>query len=774
MTQELTPDTRPYDTPAPGPSRRSVLAGLGAGVGGALAFGSSLFTAGAATATPPRPAGRTSRSRRSRPDPRIERRVDALMRRMTFEEKVGQLQLVNTEDLAAQSLATDHPCGGVFSVVGAAKLNALQHQAVDHTRLGIPLIFGLDVIHGYTTNFPIPLGQGSSFDPSVTETDGRISAAEARRSGIHWTYAPMMDVSHEPRWGRIAEAQGEDPFLVSRFAEAKVRGFQGRTNDLSADTRLAACAKHYVAYGQPEGGRDYNTTDMSLHRLHDFYLPPFQAAVETGVATVMTSFNAINGVPAHGNVYTVREVLKGRFGFDGFVVSDFTGIQEMIVHGFVADGAGAAAAGLRAGVDMEMVSTNYVDHAAELVAQGRVTKAEIDDAVRRILRIKFALGLFEHPFADESQETTAPSAASRAAARTIAGRSMVLLQNQGSLLPLQRTGKIAVIGPLAQATFDLNGAWSGLGTGAGTTPPTSVLDAIKAAAPNATVTFAKGSDVDSEDTSGFDQAKSAAAAADVAVLVVGETAAMSGEASARSDISLPGVQEQLVSAVASSGTPVAVVLINGRPLTIASVVADAKAILEAWAPGLEGGNAVADVLFGAVNPGGKLPTTFPRAVGSVPFYYNHENTGRPADPNNKFTSKYLDLPLGPQFEYGFGLSYTTFEFSGLTLSSTRMSRRGSIRVSATVKNTGTVTGDEVVQLYIHDPVASIVQPVRRLRGFQRVTLKPGESRKVHFELGAADVGFYDNEARFVVEPGQIDVFVGNSSAATMTASFTVG
>ncbi len=773
MTQELTSDTTAHDTPGTGPSRRSVLAGLGAGVGGALAFGSSLFTAGTATATPPRPAARLARSRRSALDPRIEKRVDALIRRMTFEEKLGQLQLVNTGDLATQSMATDHPCGGVFSVVGAATLNALQHQAVEHTRLGIPLIFGLDVIHGYTTNFPIPLGQGSSFDPSVAETDGRISAAEARRSGIHWTYAPMMDVSHEPRWGRIAEAQGEDPFLVTRFATAKVHGFQGRNNDISADTRLAACAKHYVAYGQPEGGRDYNTTDMSLQRLHNFYLPPFQAAVEAGVSTVMTSFNAINGVPAHGNVYTVREVLKQRFGFDGFVVSDFTGIQEMIVHGFVADGAGAAAAGLRAGVDMEMVSTNYVDHAAELVADGRVSKAEIDDAVRRILRIKFALGLFEHPFADESQEITAPTAATRDAARTIAGRSMVLLQNDGPLLPLQRTGKIAVIGPLAQATFDLNGAWSGLGTGSATTAPTSVLDAIKAAAPNATVTFTVGSDVDSDDTSGFAAAESAAAAADVAVLVVGETAAMSGEASARSDIGLPGVQEQLVSAVASSGTPVAAVLINGRPLTIASVVGDAKAILEAWAPGLEGGTAVADVLFGAVNPGGKLPATFPRAVGSVPFYYNHENTGRPADPNNKFTSKYLDLPLGPQFEYGFGLSYTTFDITGLTLSSKRMSRRGSIRVTATVTNTGTLTGDEVVQLYIHDPVASIVQPVRRLRGFQRVTLKPKQSLPVHFELTPADVGFFDNDAQFVVEPGQIDVFVGNSSAATMTASFTV-
>jgi beta-glucosidase len=689
---------------------------------------------------------------------------------MTLEEKLGQLQLVGTETAARAALATGQ-LGGVFSVVGAAKLNALQHIAVEQTRLRIPLIFGLDVIHGYTTNFPIPLAQGASFDPSVAHDDAQTAAAEARRSGIHWTYAPMMDVSHEPRWGRIAEGNGEDPYLVSQFAVAKTHGFQG--SDISAPDRLAACAKHYVAYGQPEGGRDYNTTDMSIHRLHDFYLPPFKAAVEAGVATVMASFNAISGVPAHGNSYTLRDVLKGRYGFAGFVVSDYTGIQELILHGLVADGAGAAAAGLTAGVDMEMVSTNYTSFGAQLLAQHEITMAEVDDAVRRILLVKYRLGLFEHPYVDASGETTAPTAATRATARRLAGKCLVLLKNDGVLPLATSTKKIAVIGPLGQATYDLNGTWAGLGKGSFTVPPTTVVDGIKAAAPGATVTYTKGCDVNSTDTSGFGAAADAARDADVAVLVVGETADMSGEASARSVIDLPGVQQDLVAAIVETGKPFVVVLINGRPLTIPYLHDNAPAILEAWAPGLEGGNAIADVLFGKVNPGGKLPVSFPRAVGQIPIYYNHENTGRPGDPNNKYTSKYLDLPLGPLYEFGYGLSYTTFRFSQLRLSSTRLRRRGSLQVTVNVTNTGSRAGDEVVQLYIHDPVATIVQPVRRLRGFRRVTLAAGAAQDVSFTLTAEDVGFYDNDAEFRVEPGTIEVYVGNSSAATLTATFEV-
>ncbi|HEY7045665.1 MAG TPA: glycoside hydrolase family 3 N-terminal domain-containing protein [Jatrophihabitantaceae bacterium] len=736
-----------------------------AGIGGAVALGgvaSSGVLAPSASAAPAGPNGSAHR------DPRVE----ALLRKMTVAEKLGQLQLINTPEAAAPFLAKGQ-LGGIFSVVGAATLNDLQHQAVEQTRLGIPLIFGLDVIHGYTTNFPIPLAQGASFDPTVAHDDAQTGAAEARPSGIHWTYAPMMDVSHEPRWGRIAEGNGEDPYLVSQFAAAKTRGFQG--DSIAAADRLAACAKHYVAYGQPEGGRDYNTTDMSLHRLHDFYLPPFKAAVEAGVSTVMASFNAISGVPAHGNSYTLRDVLKGRYGFAGFVVSDYTGIQELIAHGLVADGAGAAVAGLTAGVDMEMVSTNYTTYGAQLLAQHQITMDEIDDAVRRILLVKFQLGLFEHPYVDASGETTAPTAATRATARRLAGKCLVLLKNDGNLLPLKTsTGKIAVIGPLGQATYDLNGTWTGLGKGSSTTPPITVVDGIKAAAPGATVTFTQGCDVNSADTSGFAAAQAAAQAADVAVLVVGETADMSGEASARSVIDLPGVQQDLVAAIVETGRPFVVVLVNGRPLTIPYLHDNAPAILEAWAPGLEGGNAIADVLFGTVNPGGKLPVTFPRAVGQIPIYYNHENTGRPPDPNNKYTSKYLDLPIGPLYEFGFGLSYTTFRISQLRLSATRLTKKGSIKVTVNVANTGSRDGDEVVQLYLHDPVASIVQPVRRLRGFQRVTLKAGASQDVSFTLTTDDVGFYDNNADFQVEPGAIEVYVGNSSAATLMSTFTVG
>ncbi len=746
-------------------SRRSALVGLGGTAVGAIS--ASLLGAPTAVAAPPAPTQTPENSV-------AERRVSALLRRMTLEEKLGQLQLINTPELAQQSLAGAHPCGGVFSVVGAAKLNELQRLAVQHTRLGIPLIFGLDVIHGYTTNFPIPLGQASSFDPGVASTDAVISAAEARRSGITWTYAPMMDVTHEPRWGRIAEGAGEDPYLATQLAVAKVKGYQGK--DYSAQDKLAACAKHYVAYGGAEGGRDYNTVDVSIQELHNHYLPPFKASVAAGVATVMASFNAISGVPAHANAYVLREILKGAFGFDGFVVSDYTGIQELILHGVAGDGADAAAAGITAGVDMEMVSTNYVDFGSQLLAQGRITRREIDDAVRRILRVKFALGLFEHPYVDESTEVIAVSDAARASARAAAGRSMVLMKNDNALLPLSRGARVAVIGPLATATYDLNGTWSGLGTGAATTPPVTVLDGIKAAVSDpSAVSFAQGCEIESDDTSGFQAAADAAAAADVVVLALGESAAMSGEASARSNIDLPGVQEGLLAAVVAAGKPVVVVLFNGRPLTLQSTHDTATAILEAWAPGVEGGNAVADILFGQVNPGGKLPVSFPRAVGQVPIYYNHLNTGRPADPANKYTSKYLDLPSGPLYSFGFGLSYTTFTISAPRLSSPTMQRRGGrIQVSVDVQNTGAVAGDEVVQLYLHDPVASIAQPVRRLRGFRRVTLDAGQSTTVTFTLGTADVGFYDNQAKFVVETGTIEVYVGNSSDADQSASFTVG
>jgi beta-glucosidase len=747
----------PSTTGRTGISRRTVIGGA---------------TAAAATTTLLRATTAEASAAPSRKSKRNSR-VETLLRKMTTLEKLGQLQLIG--DLAtAQTDVAAGMLGGVFSVVGAAKLNALQHTAVESTRLGIPLIFGLDVIHGYTTNFPIPLGQAAAWDPTVSATDATVAAGEARPSGIHWTYAPMMDVTHEPRWGRIAEGDGEDPYLASTYAAAKTVAFQGAS--LSGPTTLAACAKHFVAYGGTEGGRDYNTVDVSIQRLHNLYLPPFKAAVEAGVATVMTSFNTISGVPAHGNRYAVHDVLKSSYGFDGFVVSDYTGIQELIVHGLAADGADAAQHALTAGVDMEMVSTNYVDNGVALLRSGRITMAQVDDAVRRILGIKDDLGLFDHPYVDETGETLAPTTASRAAARAVAAKTLVLLRNESDTLPLgSSVSTIAVIGPLAKADYDLNGTWTGLGTGSATTPPTTLLDAITAAAPQATVVYEQGCAVDDTDTSNIAAAVSAAQGADVAILCVGETAAMSGEASARSDIGLPGVQQQLVDQVGAAQPKSVAVLVNGRPLTLTGVVAAVPAILEAWAPGLEGANAVADVLFGVANPGGKLPVSFPRAVGQIPIYYNHENTGRPYDPNNKYTSKYLDLPNGPLYSFGFGLSYTTFTLGGLQLSSHRMSRRGGhVDVTVTVKNAGSRDGDEVVQLYVHDPVASIVQPVRRLRGYQRVSLPAGQQQDVTFRLTSADVGFYDNDAKFLVEAGDIQVYVGNTSdASDLTDTFTV-
>ena len=771
------------DRPARGISRRSVLAGIGGGA--ALTATTALLPSSPATAAPVVPApgappakgttpdGTDSRTAGAgRLDPAEEKRIDALLAQMTTAEKFGQMTLTNTPDTAKTELAEPSGLGGVFSVVGAASLNTLQKIAVERTRLKIPLIFGLDVIHGYTTNFPIPLAQASSWDPGVGNTDATLSAAEARRSGIHWTFAPMMDVSHEPRWGRIAEGSGEDPYLTSQFALGKVQGYQG--TDYSAADRLAACMKHFVAYGQPEGGRDYNTVDVSIQRLNNLYLPPFLASVQAGVATVMASFNTVSGVPAHGNTYVLRDVLKGTYAFDGFVVSDYTGIQELIPHGLAGSGKTAALAGVTAGVDMEMTSVNYRLYGPGLLQSGSITMAQVDDAVRRMLRIKIRLGLFENPYVDAAREVKTVSTANRAAARRLGARSMVLLKNDavsGSpVLPIPTaTTRIALIGPLARATYDLNGTWAGLGTGAGTTPPVTIEQGLKDA--GKTVVYSLGSKVRDTDTSMIAAAVAAARGAAMAVLVVGESSDMSGEAAARSDIGLPGVQLELVRQVVAAQPKTVVVLINGRPLTLTEVAAAVPAIVEAWAPGVEAGHAVADVLTGAVNPGGKLPVSFPRAVGQVPIYYNHENTGRPYDANNKYTSKYLDLPDGPLYPFGFGLSYTSFELTNLRLSSTSLARRnGTLDVSVDVRNVGPRNGDEVVQLYVHDPVASIVQPVRRLRGFQRVSLVRGASQTVTFRLTPNDVGFYDNAASFLVEKGEIELYVGTSSADSRLTS----
>jgi beta-glucosidase len=600
----------------------------------------------------------------------------------------------------------------------------------------------------------------------------------------------MVDISHEPRWGRIAEGAGEDPYLGSVMAAARVQAAQGE--DYSAPDKVVTSPKHFAAYGQPEGGREYNTTDMSPQRLWNLYLPPFKAAVDAGADTVMCSFNAINGVPGCANSETETDILKDQWGFDGFIESDYTAVAELRAcppknpdtgpcgHGVAADGADAAQAALNAGTDMEMVSTNFVDFGKQLLAQHRISMARIDDAVRRILRIKFRAGLFEHPYVDQSQipsKTLTP--ADRAAERAAAGKSMVLLKNDKGTLPFDPGKSTAVIGPLGDDQHDMLGPWWGQGQDA---DAVSVFTGIKAQDPS--TTFTAGCTMSNQDLAdpahecasdaGFDAAVAAANAADQVVVAVGETREMSGEAESRSNIDLPGLQQELIDRIAATGKPFVVVLFNGRPLTLSKVVASAPAILEAWFPGIEAGNAVADVLFGKVNPGGKLPVTFPQNVGQVPIYYNHEPTGRPCDVTQKYNSRYRDLPTcAPLFPFGYGLSYTTFDVSNLRLSSSTMSRRGSVVASVDVKNTGNRAGDDVVQLYIHDPVASISQPVRRLRGFQRVTLAPGETKTVSFRLDRSDAGFYDNSGRFVVEPGRIDVYAGDSSTADMTASFQV-
>ncbi|WP_432179191.1 glycoside hydrolase family 3 N-terminal domain-containing protein [Streptomyces sp. NBC_00063] len=714
-----------------------------------------------------------------------EDKIKELLGRMTPEEKLGQLQQLSWngdtgpgggQTDQAEASARAGLLGSVLNIHGAAHTNALQRIAVEESRLGIPLLFGLDVIHGYWTTFPIPLAQAASFDPETARRDAEVSAKEARSQGVRWTFSPMMDVSHEPRWGRVAEGNGEDPCLTSAFAAAKVRGYQGRADggELSDDGRIAACAKHFVAYGGAEGGRDYNTVDVSEQRLRNLYLPPFRAAVEAGVATVMASFNTVAGVPAHGNPHTMNDVLKTEWGFDGFVVSDYTGVAELIAHGYAEDGADAARLALNAGLDMEMVSTHVVDHGTELLAQGRITMDRVDDAVARILQLKFALGLFENPYADESAEITGPTREARAASRAVAARSMVLLKNEGELLPLRPvgTGSLAVVGPLADSA-DLHGTWGG--PGAHRFPTVSVLDGIRAAAPDVTVTHADGD---------VGEAVAAASAADLTVIVVGEESRLSGEACSRSDIGLPAGQEELIEAVAATGKPYAVVLFNGRPLALGAWLDTAPAVLEAWHPGIETGHAVADVLFGRVNPGGKLPVTFPRSVGQVPIYYNHENTGRPYDPqtpDEHFRSRYLDLPQGPRLPFGHGLSYTSFSVSGPRLSRETISTTGlldegaTVEVTVTLTNTGDRIGDEVVQLYVHDVAASIAQPVRRLRGFERVTLAPGASTTVTFHLGTDDLGFWTNDraGTFTVEPGRFDLYTGTSSETEDRATLRV-
>lgn len=706
----------------------------------------------------------------------VEQEVNALLAKMTLAEKLGQLQQLDGEangnfrpehlDLARKGLL-----GSTLNVRGVQRTNQLQRVAVTESRLKIPLLFGFDAIHGYRTIFPIPLGEASSWDPVMAERSAAVAAQETNNSGVRWTFAPMLDIARDPRWGRISEGAGEDPYLGAAFAAARVRGFQGA--DYSAANKILACAKHWVAYGAAEGGRDYNTTDLSENTLREIYFPPFKAAVDAGVGTLMSSFNAINGVPASANQFTLTKVLRGEWKFDGFVVSDYTSVRELINHGVAANEEQAASLALNAGVDMEMVSGSYNQFGPQLLEQKKLTTATIDEAVRRILRIKFRLGLFDHPYTEEvpeAQSLLRPE--SLTLARQAAARSMVLLKNDRGLLPLDKAVKsIAVIGPLADDRRAPLGWWAGDGREENTITP---LAGIKAKVGAQTkVGYAKGCEIKDDSTAGIAEAVALAKESDVAVVFVGESAEMVGEAASHASLDLPGRQMDLVKAIQATGKPTVVVLINGRPMTIPWIAENVPSILEAWMAGTQSGNAIADVLFGDVNPGGKLPVTFPRSVGQVPIYYNHMNTGRPPEAENRYTSKYFDSAWTPLFPFGYGLSYTTFKISNLQLSAPRIRETDRLTVSADVQNIGQRAGDEVVQLYIRDVVATMTRPVKELKGFQRVTLQPGEKRRVEFTLMRDQLAFWNREMRFAVEPGEFRVMVGSNSQDVIEAKFEV-
>jgi len=713
-------------------------------------------------------------------DPETAQRVDSLMQLMTLEEKIGQMTLFTSDmDATGPFLRTEYiekiregRVGAIFNAYTAGYTRELQRMAVEETRLGIPLLFGYDVIHGHRTIFPIPLGEAASWDMEAIERSARISAEEATAEGLHWTFSPMLDITRDPRWGRIAESPGEDPYLGAMVARAKVRGYQG--DDLSATNTMIACAKHFAAYGAPQAGRDYHTVDMSEITLRNKFLPPFEAAIDEGVATIMTAFNELFGVPATGSKYLLTDLLRDEWNFNGFVVTDYTSINEMIPHGFARNEKHAGELALHAGVDMDLQGAVYYDYLLESAKEGKVSEAAIDRAVRRILTMKFALGLFDDPYRysnPEREKALVMTPENLAFARDFARKSIVLLKNKHNTLPLSGDiESIALIGPLADNQRELIGSWSAAGD---YTKSITLLQGILNRQDGQTrIHYARGANIDDDDKSGFPEAVRAARNSDVIVLAVGEYALQSGEAASRSDIGLPGVQEELFLRLAELGKPIVVVLMNGRPLTLERLDEKASAILETWYLGTMAGDAIADVLFGDFNPSGKLPVTFPRNVGQIPIFYNEKNTGRPKSPD-KFTSKYLDVPNSPLYPFGYGLSYTSFEYSDIRLSATEMAMDEVLEAIVTVTNTGDRFGEEVVQLYIRQLVGSITRPVKELKGFQKIGLEVGESKKVRFQLNWRDLAFYNADNEFMAEPGDFHLFIGTSSEDVKQAQFTL-
>ncbi|HLF47616.1 MAG TPA: beta-glucosidase BglX, partial [Chitinophagaceae bacterium] len=728
----------------------------------------------------------------ARQDAKMNTFVDALMKKMTLDEKIGQLNLLTpgggivTGAVVSSGVETkikEGKVGGLFGVTGAAKVKQVQEIAVNNSRLKIPLLFGSDIIHGYKTIFPIPLGLSSSWDMELIQRSARIAALEATSDGLNWNFSPMVDIARDPRWGRIAEGAGEDPYLGSQISIAMVKGYQG--NDLAKDNTMMACVKHFALYGAAEAGRDYNSVDMSKVKMYNEYLPPYKAAIDAGVGSVMSSFNDVDAIPATGNKWLLTDLLRKEWGFKGFVVSDYTSVNEMIAHG-MGDLQAVSALALRAGLDMDMVGEGFLTTLKKSLQQGKVTQFQIEQACRRILEAKYKLGLFDDPYRycnEEKAKTIILSAEFRQVARESAAKSSVLLKNDKQLLPLKKSGTIALIGPLANDKSNMHGTWAVSGDRDLSIP---VLDGIKnVAGNNVKVLYAKGANI-SDDTlfakkvnvfgtritidkrspdEMLAEALEAANKADVIVAVVGEASEMSGEAASRTDISIPESQKKLIRELAKTSKPLVLVLMTGRPLAIPEEKELANAILVTWHSGTEAGNGIADVLFGNYNPSGKLSASFPVNVGQVPVYYSMKNTGRPSDAGSpKFQSNFIDAPNAPLYPFGYGLSYTDFSYSDISLNKSSLKTGETITASVTVANNGSYEGEEVVQLYIRDMVASITRPLKELKGFQKIKLKAGESKTVSFTIKVNDLKFYNSNLKWLAEPGDFKIFIGTSSS----------
>ena len=725
-------------------------------------------------------------------DPVMDQFIDDLMSKMTLDEKIGQLNLPSAGDFTTGQAKSSNigqsikegKVGGLFNIKGVEKIREVQRVAIEESRMKIPMLFGMDVIHGYESTFPIPLGLASSWDMDLIEKSARVAAQEATADGINWTFSPMVDISRDPRWGRISEGSGEDPYLGSRIARAMVTGYQG--NDLSANNTMLACVKHFALYGAPEAGRDYNTVDMSRVTMYNVYFPPYKAAVDAGVGSIMASFNEVEGIPATGNYWLQNQVLRKEWGFKGLNVTDYTGIKEMIEHG-VGDMQASSALALRAGVDMDMVSEGFLSTLKKSLQEGKVTYSEIDQAARRILEAKYRLGLFADPYKycdSERAKKEVYSTDNRAIARSTAAQSMVLLKNNNQLLPLQAKGKIAVIGPLADNPENMPGTWS---VASKHSNAVSLLKGLKETyGKQVEFLYAKGANFDYDpEFEGkitmfgkkayrderpkeeiLKEAVEAANRADVIIAALGEASESSGEAASMVNLELRQSQKDLLAALKKTGKPIVLVLFDGRPMVINDEIEKADALLNVWFPGSEAGYAISDVLFGKVNPSAKLPVTFPRNVGQIPLYYNHKNTGRPLTDENvweKFRTAYLDSPNLPLFPFGFGLSYTTFTYSDINVSAKNLQGNGKLTASVTLTNTGKYDGAEVVQLYIRDVVGTNTRPLKELKGFQKVMLKAGESKTVSFEITPEDLKYYNNELKFDWESGDFQIMIGGNS-----------